>query len=93
MGEWRSKFEITLSSPDVLAAEDFEQSNLIYDDSGEFDADISGMLCESVIVECGDACGVWAAVRCMEDEQADIRRAAVRVVVQIGPPPVQFGFT
>ena len=45
LGEWRSKFEITLSSPDVLAAEDFEQSNLIYDDSGEFDADISGMLC------------------------------------------------
>ena len=44
-GNWRSKFEITLSSPDVLAAEDFEQSNLIYDDSGEFDADISGMLC------------------------------------------------
>mmetsp|Transcript_25559 Transcript_25559/g.58058 ORF Transcript_25559/g.58058 Transcript_25559/m.58058 type:complete len:229 (-) Transcript_25559:134-820(-) len=39
-------FEVTLSSPDVEAAERFKRRQAIYDDSGEFDGDISGKLCK-----------------------------------------------
>ena len=41
-------YEVTLSSPTVEAAEKFLQANLIYDDSGDFDADPTpdGMLSE-----------------------------------------------
>ena len=73
----RVAYEITLSSPDALAAEEFEQSNLIYDDSGEFDADISGMLCElpypsswsaGMHVESGRQCDAWRMNKQISEE-------------------------